>query len=79
VEFQVEATYLAPISIGVYEWVTVRLPDGRYIKIYADKICVATEREDANRKDGTVIWDAMSPSRFPYGRTRVVGGKAAGE
>lgn len=73
-KFEVETEYLDPIELGKYEHVTVRLPDGRSVTVYADTIYVATEQDVSGHKDGKRIWDAMSPARSPYGRARWVAG-----
>ena len=67
-KFEVETGYLDPIELGKYEHVTVRLPDGRSVTVYADKIYVATEQDVFDHKDGRRIWDAMPAARSPYGR-----------
>jgi hypothetical protein len=70
VKFEVETEFLRPIELGKYEWVTVRLPDGRTVTVYADSINVATEQDVIDHKDGRKIWEAMSAERSPYGKTR---------
>lgn len=69
-KFEVETDYLAPIELGEYENVTVLLPDGRTIHVFADAIYVATEKDVINRRDGRRIWEKGSPGRSPYGLVR---------
>ena len=72
-KLSVETDYLDPIELGEFEHVTVRLPDGRSVTVFADRIYVATEQDVAGKRDGKRIWDAMSAQRTPYGKTRPVG------
>jgi hypothetical protein len=58
VKLEVDTDYLAPIPIGPYEWVSVMLPDGRQVTVFADKIYVATEQDIISHKDGRKIWEA---------------------
>ncbi len=72
-KFKVQTDYLAPIEIDKYEHVTVVLPDGRSVTVFADHIRVQTGQDAANHRSGKRIWDAMSPQRTPYGKTRSAG------
>lgn len=68
-KFYIETDYLGPIELGPHQWVTVVLPDGRHVTVFADNIYVATEQDVFAHKDGKRIWDAMSAARSPYGKT----------
>ncbi len=71
-KFEVETSYLDPIELGEYEHVTVQLPDGRFVTVFADMIYVATEEDRAKHRDGRKIWEKGSPERSPYGLVRDV-------
>ena len=64
-KFEVDTGYLAPITLGAYEWVSVALPDGRQVTVCADEIRVATEHDVLRHKDGAKIWVATAG---PYGK-----------
>ena len=70
---EISLDYLGPIELGPCEWVSVKLPDGRTVTVFADKIYVATEKDVLNHRDGTRIWNATGSRFFPYGRTLIVG------
>lgn len=69
-KFEVKTDYLGPVELGEYEHVTVKLPDGRSVSVYADMIYIATEADVAGHRDGQKIWDKGSPERSPYGLVR---------
>lgn len=64
-KFRVETEFLYPVELGKYEHVTVQLPDGRQVTVFADVIYVATADDVLARKDGMKIWQA---SAAPYGK-----------
>lgn len=55
-KFSVETEFLAPIELDTYDHVTVILPDGRSVTVYADMIYVALKEERFAHKDGLKIW-----------------------
>jgi hypothetical protein len=71
-KFEVSVDYIDPIELGEYEHVTVRLPDGRSVTVFADMIYIATEKDVIGHKDGQKIWEKGSPERSPYGLVRAL-------
>jgi len=69
-KFEVSVDYIDPIELGEYEHVTVELPDGRFVTVYADMIYVATKEDRGSRRDGRKIWEKGSPEQSPYGLVR---------
>ena len=68
-KFEVRTDYIEPIELGEFEHVSVRLPGGRMVTVFTDRIYVATEQDERSHKDGQKIWEAASPQCSPYGKT----------
>jgi hypothetical protein len=77
VKLEIDTDYLDPITLDPYEHVSVTLPDGREVTVWAGQIKVRTREDVARGRDGKTIWRAMSSrSRlWPYGKVRQPGGK----
>lgn len=75
-KFEISTDYLDPIEVSPYEHVSVLLPDGRMVTVFADQIYVRTRQDVERGRDGKAIWRAMSSrSRlWPYGKVRQPGG-----
>lgn len=71
-KFEVRTDYLDPIDLGPHEWVSVRLPGGRQVTVFADRIYVATADDVLAHKDGLRIWDATATA---YGKIRATPGR----
>jgi hypothetical protein len=66
---EIDVEYIDEIHLGKHEHVTVVLPDGRRVTVYADHIRVQTCKQVLDHVDGKKIWQSKDEPKqvhYPY-------------